>query len=150
MSDNDVRYTADTVLIAPDEAGVPHVLLVTRAYAPFKGRRALPGGHVDDQDFAGTRDPRVASRNAAARETSEEAGVAVPPDTLRFLGTWDAPGRDPRGPYSTDAYVAELTSMPRPMAGDDASVAEWVPFDEALKELLAFDHNDIAAAANRR
>lgn len=147
MPANNTRYTADVVLIAPDAAGVRHVLLVTRAYEPFKGRRALPGGHVDEADFDRTRDARVASRNAGARETSEEVGVTVPPSSLRFLGTWDTPGRDPRGPYSTDAYLAELTTMPRPVAGDDAAAAEWVPFDEALEELLAFDHNDILAAA---
>lgn len=140
-------YTADLVVFADDDDGIRNVLLVTRGWEPFKGRRALPGGFVEKADFAGTRDPRVASRNAAAREGGEETGITVRTDLLRYLGTWDTPGRDPRGTYSTHAYVVVLPFMPRASAGSDAEAADWVPVEQAEQELLAFDHSLILAAA---
>ncbi|MET9260405.1 NUDIX domain-containing protein [Amycolatopsis sp. NPDC004079] len=139
-----VTYTADVVLFA-DIDGVRHVLLVTRSGEPFKGRRALPGGRVDPQD--GPRGTRAASRNAAIRETHEETDIVVRSDQLRFVGTWDKAGRDPRGNYSTDVYTALLADPPRAIAGSDAADAAWVPLSLALKEPLAFDHSLILPAA---
>lgn len=139
-----ITYTADVVLFA-DIGGVRHVLLVTRGGEPFTGLRALPGGFVDPQD--GPRGTRAASRNAAIRETHEETDIVVRADQLRFVGTWDAAGRDPRGNCSTDVYTALLSDPPRAIAGSDAADAAWVPLSDALEEPLAFDHGLILPAA---
>ncbi|MBP5942756.1 NUDIX domain-containing protein [Streptomyces acidiscabies] len=127
------RYTADVVVLTPDG----HLLLIERDWPPFEGDWALPGGHQDEGE---------ASRMAAARELLEETGVRVDPDQLRAIGTWDQPGRDPRGRYSTDAYLAVVPAGTRIVAGDDARTARWWPLD-ALPERLAFDHADILRAA---
>ncbi|MEV6080018.1 NUDIX domain-containing protein [Streptomyces sp. NPDC052069] len=58
---------------------------------------ASPGGHID---------PGESSREAAARELAEETGVHVATGDLREFGTWEQPGRDSRGRYSTDACLA--------------------------------------------
>lgn len=126
-----VRLTADVVLTAP-VGGVPHVLLIRRGKPPFRGVRALPGGHVD---------PGERVEVAAARELVEETGVTV--DRLRLVGCYSAPGRDPRGWYVSAAYAAELNTATAPTAGDDAAVAEWVPVERALADGLAFDHSVI-------
>ncbi|WP_381805545.1 NUDIX domain-containing protein [Streptomyces niveus] len=132
MTDTDTdtvttRFTADVVLFA---AG--HVLLIERGWDPFAGRWALPGGHVDAGET---------SLAAAARELEEETGITVSTTEFRQTGTYNAPGRDPRGPYSTDAYTATLPTPVAPTAGDDATAACWWPLD-ALPD-LAFDHGQI-------
>ncbi len=129
------RYTADVIVL--NDAG--HVLLIERGWDPYEGAWALPGGHRDEGE---------SSRQAAVRELAEETGLDLEADALRFVGTWDAPGRDPRGPYSTDAYVATVPAGTRPTAGDDARRAAWFRLDE-LPNRLAFDHAEIIAAAAR-
>ncbi|WP_411152653.1 NUDIX domain-containing protein [Streptomyces sp. A30] len=130
-TDETIRYTADVVLLA---AG--HVLLIERGWDPFKGRWALPGGHVDAGE---------ASLAASVRELQEETGITVPADNLRQVGAFDAPGRDPRGRYVSVAYTATLPTPVTPTAGDDATAARWWPLT-ALPD-LAFDHADILARA---
>src|SRR5512139_3858817 len=127
-----IRYTADVVVTTTDG----YVLLIERGWDPFKGHWALPGGHVD---------PGETSRAAAVRELAEEAGVYAAPEELDQIGTFDQPGRDPRGRYVTVAY--RLTVVPGTIveAGDDATRAEWWPLSDLPP--LAFDHADILAAA---
>ncbi|MFI0822216.1 NUDIX domain-containing protein [Streptomyces sp. NPDC021098] len=142
-----IRYTADVVVITQDRPlrrllnlilrrPSGHVLLIQRGWDPHKGKWALPGGHVD---------PGETSRDAAARELAEEAGVHVNPAHLRQLVTFDDPDRDPRGRYSTDPYLIVVPTGTPIDAGDDAADARWWPLN-ALPE-LAFDHSDIIAAA---
>ncbi|MFE6975482.1 NUDIX domain-containing protein [Streptomyces sp. NPDC057682] len=123
-----IRYTADTVVTTTDG----HVLLIQRGWDPYEGHWALPGGHVD---------PGETSRTAAARELAEEAGVHASPQELVQVGTFDQPGRDPRGRYVTVAY--HLTVLPgTPIkAGTDARQAQWWPLNSLPP--LAFDHADI-------
>jgi 8-oxo-dGTP diphosphatase len=130
------RLTADVVALS-ERDGVPHVLLIRRGWAPFEGRWALPGGHLD----AGEQ-PEA----AAAREFTEETGLTAL--DLRPLGVWADPGRDPRGRYVSWAYITWLpgTPTPTPTAGTDATAARWVPVSQALAAGLAFDHADIVRA----
>jgi len=128
-----IRYTADVVALTPDG----NVLLIERDWPPYEGAWALPGGHVD---------PGESSREAAAQELAEETGVHVTADDLREIGTWNKPGRDPRGRYSTDAYLAVVPADTQITAGDDARTARWWPLDN-LPERLAFDHADILRAS---
>lgn len=130
-----IRYTADVVVTTTDG----YVLLIKRGWDPFKGQWALPGGHVD---------PGETSRVAAARELAEEAGVHVAPEELTQIGTFDQPGRDPRGRYVTVAYQLTVISGTPIEAGDDATNAQWWPL--SAPPLLAFDHADIIAAAVQR
>lgn len=123
-----IRYTADVVVTTTDG----YVLLIKRGWNPFKGKWALPGGHVD---------PGERSRAAAARELAEEAGVYASLEELEQIGTFDQPDRDPRGRYVTVAY--HLTVLPGTIveAGDDATNAQWWPLSDLPP--LAFDHADI-------
>lgn len=132
--DQAVRHTADVVCIRDG-----HVLVIRRGKAPFAGQWALPGGHVEPGGEA--------SIDTAVRELAEETGIQVPTQALTRLGLWDAPGRDPRGPYSTTAYVCHVPADTTATAADDAADVRWLPLSDAHG--LAFDHDEIVKAAIR-
>lgn len=131
-----VYLAADMVLLAYD-GGVPHVLLIERAWEPFAGLSALPGGYVD----AGER-----FIDAARRELREETGIHAP-ESLTRVGTYDEPDRDPRHRMISGAFAAVLPALVEPVAADDARAARWVPVREALGMRLAFDHSRILTDA---
>jgi 8-oxo-dGTP diphosphatase len=109
------------------------VLLVRRATEPYRGLLALPGGFVDiDEDLP----------EAARRELGEETGVDGV--EIHQLGTYGAPGRDPRGRTISIVYVAEVASELPLTAGDDAADAGWFSLIEVVvDDSLAFDHAQI-------
>ncbi|WP_280466555.1 NUDIX hydrolase [Nocardia cyriacigeorgica] len=133
------HLTADVVLLAGPDTD-RHVLLITRGKDPFTGRLALPGGHVDADEFA---------VDAAARELAEETGIALGANDLTEIGTYSAPGRDPRGRYVSLGFVAHVPAPITPTAGDDAATAAWYPVAQVYEQpdRWAFDHRVILADA---
>jgi 8-oxo-dGTP diphosphatase len=124
--------TTDCVMFDRDG----RVLLIRRKNEPFKGAYALPGGFVDIGETV---------EAACRREVLEEVGVTV--SALQLVGVYSDPGRDPRGPTVSVAYLSRLPDTPSPKAGSDAESAEWVKNWRALD--LAFDHAKIIADAER-
>jgi 8-oxo-dGTP diphosphatase len=113
-------------------------LLVRRAYPPFAGRLALPGGFVR---------PDEPLRDAATRELAEETGVHQRPGHLEQLATYGDPDRDPRGRVVSVAFLALAPDLPDPVAGTDAAGSHWAPVGPLLAAgsdgPLAFDHLEI-------
>jgi 8-oxo-dGTP diphosphatase len=124
--------TVDVVVMT--DAPAPSVLLVQRAHPPFAGEWALPGGFVEEGE-------QVA--DAAPRELAEETGLEA--GSLRLIGIYDTPGRDPRGWTVSIAYLASVYSEVPVSGADDARDARWFHAD-FLPE-LAFDHATIVADA---
>ena len=128
--------TVDIALVTRE--AMPRVLLIRRSADPFKGKWALPGGFVDENE-------RLA--DAARRELKEETGVDQA--DLEQLHTFGDPGRDPRGWTVSVAYLALVTpNQLKPVAGDDAAAVGWFPLDKLPP--LAFDHADIVARVRHR
>src|SRR4051812_26696523 len=93
------------------------VLLIQRKDEPFKGRWALPGGYVNENESL---------ERAVARELNEETGLSGV--RLEQLGAFGDPGRDPRGHTITVAYLTFLVAEAAVTAGDDAAAADWHSF----------------------
>lgn len=132
-----LRVAVDIVIFTLFE-GRLHVLLVKRGIPPFKGRWAIPGGFVLENESLD---------QAARRELVEETGVS---DVyLEQLYSFGEPGRDPRGRVVAVAYFALISGqLVRVRGGSDAADAKWHPVD-ALPP-LAFDHAKILRYAVER
>jgi 8-oxo-dGTP diphosphatase len=109
-----------------------NLLLIQRGAEPDKGRIALPGGFLlENEDLD----------SCALRELQEETGVTkARPHHFR---NFSQPGRDPRW-VVTAAYFALVPLSEAPIrAGSDADKAMLQPIHEALDLPLAFDHREI-------
>lgn len=115
--------------------GELNVLLIKRKYDPFKGKWAIPGGFIKDDERLHT---------AALRELHEETGVH---DVfLKKLTAYGDPGRDPRGRVVTIVYMALIDAQRYKLeATTDAESAMWHPMNSLPP--LAFDHKMIVDSA---
>jgi 8-oxo-dGTP diphosphatase len=125
--------TVDAVVVCTEKNSI---LLIKRKNHPFKGKWALPGGFVDEDEIP---------EKAVQRELKEETNLELKP--LSMIGVFGEKGRDPRGWTISVAYYFEciegLMSMAK--SGSDSAETEWFPTSE-LPE-LAFDHKKIIAKA---
>ena len=112
------------------------LLLIRRAFSPFKGKWA--GGFVGLDESLDA---------AASRELLEETGVSGV--YLEQLYTFGNPKRDSRERVITVAYYALIPSDKLKLqAATDAEAVGWFGLDELPK--LAFDHADIVKMAHQR
>jgi len=124
--------TADMVVFHNNE-----VLLIKRNNEPFKGKFAIPGGHMDETDNN--------VYEAAERELREETGIkahkAIKNGTV---GVYSEKDRDPRGRYVTIAYYLVFASKPKVNINDEeVKEYKWVDIDKIKEEEMAFDHYEI-------
>lgn len=113
------------------------VLVIRRGIEPFLGCWALPGGFMRQDEGL---------EDAARRELEEETGINHSRvGHIEQLATFGAPGRDPRGPVVSVAYLAFVPDLPEPKAGGDAHEAKITPVKsiQGIANKLAFDHNEI-------
>ena len=118
-------------------------LAIRRGIPPYRGRWALPGGFVQEDEGL---------LEAAWRELTEETGLDALPVHLEQLATFGEPKRDPRMRVVSVAYLAFGPELPEPRAGTDAADARWRPAADLLSSSgrLAFDHDRILAAGLER
>jgi 8-oxo-dGTP diphosphatase len=134
-----LRLAVDLAILTVREDAL-QALVITRANDPFRGRPALPGGFLrDDEDLP----------DAAIRELGEETGLDGAGLHLEQLRAYGAPDRDPRGRVVSVAFLAIMPDLPLPTAGSDASSATWAPVDK-VRGTLSFDHDQILDEAVER
>lgn len=126
--------TADSVVV---KASTNELLLIRRKNEPFKGHWALPGGFLDfNEDLEA----------GAIRELEEETKIVL--TSMKQIGAFGKPGRDPRGHMVAVAYYAEVDDSVQAEAADDAAEIGWFPLNN-LPE-LAFDHGESIKMAIER
>lgn len=133
MRTSKIFVTTDAVVFKKID-GINHVLFIKRKNDPDKGKWALPGGFVDENEDL---------PDAAARELQEETGLVV--KDLQQLGAFGKPGRDPRQHTVSVVYVGFADDNAEAVGADDAEEAQW--FSVKYLPELAFDHTDIVTLA---
>ncbi|WMX12502.1 MULTISPECIES: NrtR DNA-binding winged helix domain-containing protein [unclassified Aureispira] len=130
--------TVDCVVFGLDKSADVRVLLIKRAYEPFKNAWAIPGGFIKENETLDA---------AAQRELEEETGVRdIFIEQLYTFGSLD---RDPRGHVISVAYFALINLEEHPTsAATDAQDAQWFKLSEVPE--LAFDHAQILDMAIKR
>lgn len=129
--------TVDCVVFGYDTTELK-VLLIRRKLEPFKGRWALPGGFVQEDEGL---------EDAARRELTDETGLR---DLfLEQLYSFGDPKRDPRERVISIAYYALTKLSDHSLkAASDADDVAWFAIAELPK--LGFDHETIIDTALRR
>lgn len=85
------------VLLRDTAAGGLEVLMLRKnSSIAFGGMWVFPGGRIDPEDYPEDGDVDVAARNAAARETHEEAGLHAAPTDFVLFAHWTPPPTTPK------------------------------------------------------
>lgn len=142
-----VAVPAATVVLLRDHAGGLEVYVHRRHTAmEFAGGMiAFPGGRVDDADTSGATlpgwvdgldaDPAAARAfvRAALRETLEETGVRLEPESLVPWARWVTPRFEPRR-YDTWFFLAQLPGGQRAEdVSGEADHVQWISPQAAIE-----------------
>lgn len=119
----------DVVPLSLDQDDTLTVTLAKRLNEPYRDALALPGVLMG----------RERSIDAAHRALTTKAGIEPGDVTLRDVGVFDAPQRDPRGPTMAIAKAAIGSRAAMAGTGSAASVSDLPD--------LPFDHESIVGAA---
>jgi len=127
---------ADAAVVRLNSQNKIEVLLVRRGSNPYKGLLSTVGGFVEYNE-----DPA----DACLRELKEETNLDGIKSTMKLIGVYGRPDRDPRKHVVSVYYVVQAIDLTALKAGDDAAAAEWLVLDEVLKspEKIAFDHRNL-------
>lgn len=124
------NLTADLILPYQREGYV----FIERAHEPFSGMLAIAGGFLE----VGLE----TTKQAAIREAAEEIHANLEPEKVKYLGVYDDPGRDPRGPTISHVYYYSEPYTGSIKADDDAKAFHILKPDE-IPEVMAFDHRQM-------
>ncbi len=132
-----IKLSVDAVVFGYESEAIS-VLLIKRKYEPFKGKWAIPGGFVLNDESL---------EDAVERELKEETGIEI--NYLEQLYTFGNPKRDPRSRVVSVAYFGLIKpSSFNIYASTDADEVKWFKITELPK--LSFDHEEIFKLAITR
>ncbi len=134
-----IKVAVDAIVFGYSKDDGVSILLIKRKYPPHKGKWAIPGGFVLDDE---------ALDIAVERELEEETGVRI--SYLEQLYTFGEPNRDPRKRVISVSYFGLVNSnqFKKVKASTDAEEAAWFNFKKLPQ--LAFDHKEILKVAIER
>ncbi|HEY5647641.1 MAG TPA: NUDIX hydrolase [Pseudomonadales bacterium] len=122
---------AATVVLLRD-APDPRVLMLHKtSKIAFGGMWVFPGGRIDPEDHPEDGDLDLAARNAAARETLEEAGIESRPEDFVFFAHWTPPAMTPKR-FATWFFAARADSHDVSIDGGEIQDHAWLSPAQAL------------------
>jgi 8-oxo-dGTP pyrophosphatase MutT (NUDIX family) len=128
----EVIPAASVILLRDGAPGLEVLMLRRTAKASFAPDAwVFPGGRIDPEDGV---DPGSveAARQGSARETMEEAGMAVDPETLVPFSRWCPPPESPKR-FLTWLFVAPAPAVHEvTVDGREITEHEWVRPGEAI------------------
>ena len=121
-----LRWAAVAVVLVPEPDSLLLVRRAERSGDPWSGQMALPGGRREgDEDLLFT----------AIRETEEEVGLVLPPESL--VGVLDdmAPRTPVLPPIAVRPYVFRLDRrVPVDRISEEIAATHWVPLENLLSD----------------
>jgi ADP-ribose pyrophosphatase YjhB (NUDIX family) len=96
----------------------------------------FPGGRIDPEDHPDDGDINQAARNAAARETQEEAGILTTADEFIWFAHWTPPPSTPRR-FATWFFAAAAAGHEVAIDGGEIQDHAWLSPAEALSRHAA-------------
>lgn len=132
-----IRPAATLVLLRETPSGL-EALLLRRHSASRVGSGAwvFPGGVVEDEDYCGGDDIEVAARCAAIRETTEEASIAVPLESLQLISHWTTPDAPEvsKKRFATWFYLSTAAVDEIVVDGEEIDAYNWVSPAQAVAD----------------
>ncbi len=126
MTDREELIAAATVLLLRDDPRGLEVLMLRRnSKIAFGGMWVFPGGRVDQHEMGP--DELTSARLAAARETQEEVGLDLHPDSLVTWSHWQPPA------------AAEMVAKGGPLR----RFSTWFFVAPAPEGIVSIDHGEI-------
>lgn len=134
-----MKLTVDAVVFSYINKEL-NVLLIKRAFEPYLGMLALPGGFINENESAD---------DAVKRKLKEETNVDL--DYLEQLYTFSEPNRDPRERIITISYFALINPVKHSLITNiHAKEVSWYPVNDIKFTPMAFDHMKIVDYAKTR
>ncbi len=136
--DDKIKYTVDAVITDKKD----RILLAKRRFAPFEGEYALPGGFKELAEDA---------QETLVREVREETAIDLQYGEWEEIGLFDKPGRDPRGPVHTRAYLCQIPDIEEGTKNfRNPERLNVINLSDLKDYKLAFDHEDIIRKALKK
>ena len=130
---------AATVVLLRESRESPEVevlMLRKNSRIAFGGMWVFPGGRIDAEDAADGGDPEGTARNAAARETREEAGIEAAPDDFVWFAHWTPPPSTPKR-FATWFFAARAADHAVSIDGGEIKDHQWISPAAALERHAA-------------
>lgn len=127
---------AATVVLLRDDPDPRVLMLHKTSKISFGGMWVFPGGRIDAEDHPEDGDLDQAARNAAARETMEEAGIDSRPDDFVWFAHWTPPAITPKR-FATWFFAAEADSHDVSIDGGEIQDHMWLSPNQALERHAA-------------
>jgi 8-oxo-dGTP pyrophosphatase MutT (NUDIX family) len=127
---------AATVVLLREAPELEVLMLHKSSSIAFGGMWVFPGGRVDPDDYPPDGDSDAAARNAAVRETLEEAGIAARPEEFVWFAHWTPPPSTPKR-FATWFFAAEADDHAVLIDGGEIQNHEWLRPAVALQRHAA-------------
>ena len=131
-----------TVVLMREVGGELEVLMLQKTKAiNYGGSWVFPGGVFDPQDYVqsellfGDQSTENVARVAACRETQEEAGLDIAPDTLSAFSHWTTPELLAKR-YATWFMVVDVRDLSQDVVIDNGEIVQsrWLRPAQAIME----------------